>query len=716
MSANHVELTREGLLVGDELVPLHAGSVHYWRLERRHWRAALEAVRDMGMRLVDTYVPWSVHEIAPGELELGARDPQRDVGAFLRLAAELGLFAIVRPGPHINAELTYFGLPERIVWDAACQARSPRGTPVVLPVPPKFFPVPSYASEAFLDETARYFRLLGATLAPLCYPSGPIVLVQIDNEGALYFRDGAYDQDYHPDAVALYRAFLRRKYGTLEALAAAYGPPSEAGPEGGELGASLARGSDSTPPAAIEGETPLEAKLAGMREVRFADVVPPKSFDARTARDLAPHLDWVEFQEDLLATALERFASALEAAGVRGIPTNHNFPMAQDKTPLNAARIRRAVSFVGLDYYGPASQRFLSVIARRTTELAVRSDALGVPAFACEMGAGYAPYFPPLGERDNEFTILAAMAYGLRGFNAYMAVERDRWIGAPVDPRGRARPFAAFWRTLTSALERLEFASLTRPVPVRILVPRAERRLARVTHAFGPVSAALLAVLGAGPREGCVEDDLGFGHPIAIEADGLAYALEQALDARGVPYAFVSGEDRDVSLAGAKWIVCTTSGALNRALRERLRDARLSGTRLTIGPQPPRYDGAMRPFTGDDPLGVAGDASTAGDYELLGSSAPGVVDDAVARAMRELDIAGHGCDPDGVRATVHVDASGGLRVLFVLNAEGRDILARVSARDGSYVDALDGTKLRAEGGTLELRMRPKSVRMLAYEG
>ena len=38
------------------------------------------------------------------------------------------------------------------------------------------------------------------------------MLVQVDNEGALYFRDGQYDQDYHPDAVHAFREFLRAKY------------------------------------------------------------------------------------------------------------------------------------------------------------------------------------------------------------------------------------------------------------------------------------------------------------------------------------------------------------------------------------------------------------------------------------------------------------------------------------------------------------------------
>src|SRR6266540_1615430 len=118
-----VGLARGGIVLAGETVPLYSASVHYWRLEREVWRSAL----------IDTYVPWGVHETPAGDMDFGEGDPRRDVAAFLQMVHELGLLAIVRPGPHINAELTFFGLPERIVWDPACQARSPENNPVMLP-------------------------------------------------------------------------------------------------------------------------------------------------------------------------------------------------------------------------------------------------------------------------------------------------------------------------------------------------------------------------------------------------------------------------------------------------------------------------------------------------------------------------------------------------------------------------------------------------------
>jgi beta-galactosidase len=701
-----VHLVREGLRIGDETVPLLAGSVHYWRLEPRDWRACLEATKALGLRLVDVYVPWAVHEVAPGKLDLGEADPRRDVAAFLRLVHELGMFAIVRPGPHINAELTYFGVPERVVWDRSCQARTPGDNPVMLPMVPVAFPVPSYASEAFLDEVTRYFQALAPVLAPLRWPDGPIVLLQIDNEGALYFRDGAYDQDYHPDAIALYRAFLRERYRTIEALRAAYekkpAPPVEP--------ASTGEGS-------AEPEAPAEPAAAAAEDdgLRFSTIEPPKRFDATSPEDLARHLDWAEFHEHLLGHAIERYAKALAEAGLSGLPTTHNLPMGQETTPLNAARITRAVDLAGLDYYYPAGPAARATIARRTTELAVRCDGQGVPSFGCEMGAGYPPFFPPLDERDSAFTVMTALAYGLRGYNVYMAVERDRWIGAPVDRHGRARPFAAFWRNLAAALERTRFHTLARRVPVRLLTPRSERRLARVMHAFGPLTGAIFSVMGAGARERCIEDDLGLGYPVAIEADAFVTAFEQSLEARGVPFAHIGGEDRDVSLAGASWIVCATAGGMSPDLFASLGDAARAGAVVTLGPREPAFDGAFRALA--SPLDLAALRPRPSAVPGLVQGDPASVDEAVARAIDELALPTFACDPDGVFATVHEDAGGAARVLFVLHPGANDVMARVAAPAGvrRATDLLDGTVVDVARGAIEVRMPRKSVRMLALD-
>jgi len=672
-SLNHAALCTGGLRLDGEVLPLHAGAVHYWRLERRYWRAALQAVRHTGFKLVDFYTPWGVHERAPGELDLGEHDERLDVRAFLDLIAELGLYAILRPGPHINAELTYFGLPERIVWDAACQARSPEGNPVVLPMIPTMFPVPSYASEAYLDEATRFYHRLGEALSPYVYPAGPIVLLQVDNEGAMFFRDGPYDQDHHPDALAKYYSYLRDRYGSIDALRAAY-------------------------PHLAETEGPL----------RFSDVTPPRSFDVETTAGLAHHLDWAAFQEELVAQSLARLSNALTGAGLGDLPTTHNFSLAQDRTPLNAARVNDAgIDLVGFDYYNLASEADRAYVARRSSELAVRSEKRGVAAYACELGAGYPPFFPPLAERDTMFTALCCLAYGVRGFNVYMAVERDRWVGAPIDPKGRPRRLATFWKRLIGALDETSFHELRRQVPVRLVVPRMERRLTRVAHAFGPASGALLAVFEQGPRESCYEDDLGLGYPLAIEADTFIRCFEQALDARGVPFAVVGGEDRDLSFDGADWLVCATSGGFADTLAQRLAEVAAQGARLTIGPHRRRFDGRMAPL--DDP-----EAPFAGvDVEWLHRHDPASADAGVSRAVEALGLPSYACDPDPVHATVHEDTSGRPRVVFVINPSESDVMAQVSLGfEADLEDPIDAFRTRSDRGVLELRVKPCTVRML----
>lgn len=674
-----VRIVPGGLDLGDRVVPLHAGSVHYWRHDPMEWKACLRAVQRMGFSLVDTYLPWGVHELADGSFDFGERDPRLDIVKFLELCDELGLPVILRPGPHINAELTYFGLPERILWDRACQARSPKGNPVMLPMLPRAFPVPSYASEVFFAETAKWFDEVGKRLAHLRWPDGPLVMLQVDNEGAMYFRDGAYDQDYHPDALALYRASLAKKYPTADALEEAY----------------------------------------GVREVE--GVEPPTRFESEKARELAPHLDWVEHQENVLATALDRMAAMLRSAGLDGLPTMHNLPFGQETTALNASRIGKGIDLVALDYYHQASPHDRRVIARRTSELSMRSEALSVPAYAAEMGGGFPPFFPPLSENDSIFTLLTALAYGLRGFNLYMAVERDRWIGAPVDPHGLRRPFAKFYERLLPALGRLSFSTLRRRTPVCLVTPRSLRRLSRVLHAFGPASGALFAVLGAGPRERCLEDELDIGNAVTLESFAFLRTFEEALEHRGVPFADIGGEDLALTHpipegtmgAGSskekRWLIVACPAGLKPSLLTHLVACANTGTRVTLGPRFPERDQA---------LGLLPAHPDTGKIHVIETDdfSPAEADRLVGHAIDELGLPTIACDPGNVTATIHEDADGLARAVFVINPSDVDCVARVSVPGITLCsDVLEGTTHATRGGVLEVRLPPKTTRFFAVE-
>jgi len=625
-----VEVRPQGLWLRDreELVPLYAGAMHYWRHAPEDWGPCLDAMKAMGLRLVDTYIPWGVHETAHGVFDFGERFARLDVARFLRLVGDKGMHVIARPGPHINAELTYFGLPERVVWDRECQARTPRDNPVILPMVPVAFPVPSYASNAFHDETALWFDAVGEVLAPLLHPHGPVVMLQVDNEGALYFRDGPYDQDYHPDAVTLFRSFLRDKYSSVKALREAW--------------------NDQAP--------------------TFANVSPPVRFDAKEANDLARHLDWMEFHEHLLAEAMGRFGNALENAGLTTVPTLHNFPLGESATPLNASRMAEVVDLIGLDYYHPANPQHHMTILRRTGELATRCEGRKVPPFGAEVGAGFPPFFPPLDDKDSLYALMSAMAYGLRGFNLYMAVDRDRWVGAPIDVHGMPRRLADEYHALIEVLDKVRFNHLHRRTSVKLVVPRALRRLARATHAFGPVTPTAFHVAGAGPMESCLEDDFGLGEVAPIVGESYVRAFERALLARGVPFSYAAGESLEMSIIGAKWIVCTTAGGLKADVLGSLRGATDRGILVTVGPRIPTRDGAMRQLvTPHDARGL----------ELEALENPARADVLVSRRIDELSLPAYPVDVPDVHVAIHEDEAGFPRVAFVMNPTAKPVMATV---------------------------------------
>jgi beta-galactosidase len=219
--------------------------------------------------------------------------------------------------------------------------------------------------------------------------------------------------------------------------------------------------------------------------------------------------------------------------------------------------------------------------------------------------------------------------------------------------------------------------------------------------------------VGASAREGASEQDLGLGYPVGIEADTFARTFESALEARGVPFAHIGGEDREVSLEGARWIICATSGGMNPELFRRLEQQAEAGALVTLGPREPVFDGAFRPL--GEPLDPARLRGQHHGVPLILTDAPAVADEMVARAIVDLSLPTYACDPDGIFAAVHEDDAGRPRVLFLLNPGDSDVIAKVAigVSEGTAVDLLEDATFEARRSAFEVRMKPRTVRMLA---
>ncbi|KAM9221636.1 beta-galactosidase-1-like protein 2 isoform 5-T5 [Dugong dugon] len=89
------------------------------------------------------------------------------------MAAELGLWVILRPGPYICSEIDLGGLPSWLLQDPDMKLRT--------------------TYKGFTEAVDLYFDHLIARVVPLQYKlGGPIIAVQVENEYGSYNKDPAY--------------------------------------------------------------------------------------------------------------------------------------------------------------------------------------------------------------------------------------------------------------------------------------------------------------------------------------------------------------------------------------------------------------------------------------------------------------------------------------------------------------------------------------------
>jgi beta-galactosidase len=547
-------VTSKGLDLGGRDVPLLAGEVHYFQHAPGDWPALLDAVAGLGLTCVSTYVPWGVHETAPGRLDLGELRPALDLPRFLALAHERSLLVLARPGPHINAELTWLGLPRRVLEDEDVMARSSRGNPVWLPIAPRPFPVPSYASERFLGEVDAWLAEVGRRLAPFQWPDGPVALVQLDNEAPLVFRDGPFDQDYHPTAVERFRQYTA------------------------ELGRPVAE--------------------------------PPRKLEAASPRDLVAHLDWIAFRHHVFATALRRFRATLERAGLDRVAFTHNLAQAGAVPPVAPSDFD-AADLVGFDFYHRRSQ--LGLLRDRCL-YAVGTTAL---PFAAELGWGGPWNLPVRSVDDSETQMRATLAYGARGLDIFMAADRDRYYGAPLDRRGRRQlPAAPRAQRLIELFTQLpgsgpSFTDLCRRAPVAVVVPRSYPLLTRATWLLSPACPPAVEALGLSALLGASEERFGFEEPVQIAWTEALARIAGALSRHGVGHVVVDGAVATSRLAelSPRVVVLLSYEFIDRALWRDVLALVRAGADLVLGPRASTLGEDMLPL--DDRVEIEPGASLA---------------------------------------------------------------------------------------------------------
>ncbi len=537
-------------LANGERIFLISGEVHYFRVPRAGWGDRLRKMQDAGGNCVATYVPWLLHEPEEGRFDFDGA--QLELEAFLDLCNEVGLWALVRPGPYQYSELAYDGLPGWLCEGyPTLRAQNLAG---------KDFRVSSisYLHPDFLAKARRWFHEVAPRIARhLTSHGGAVAAVQVDNE-LMGIHEWFGSLDYHPAAMGVGRemgrwpAFLQTRYGSLDAVNAAY----------------------------------------GLRAKTWAAVRPLDAVTAGTPEERRRVQDYAECYRGSVAHYARILADWLREGGV-DVPIVHNSP-----NPTSNADFRELVERMGPDFLLGSDHYYALDMDwdgnNPTPKYAAKCfysleelRHFGVPPTVFEMPGGSLSDFPPVTAHDAECAYLLNVAYGLKGYNYYIfaggynvpgtgTTSEVYDYGAAVSPDGELRPLYGAQQRLGQFL--------------------ADHRWLAGAGCAADCRIGLLWEYSRAGKHGA--DHKGGIDFSAADAWGLFWKglLMTAFSAGLTPELADLASD-DVLARLDLPLVVPTAHTMSRAVQEGLVDFVRAGGQLLLAPVVPALDEAYRPCT-----------------------------------------------------------------------------------------------------------------------
>lgn len=165
-----LEISENGLSIDGKPFYLASGDMHYFRTFKSGWRKRLKLMKAFGLTAVQTYVPWNLHEAEKGEF---CFEGNLDLGGFLTMCREEGLYVMLRPAPYICSEWDLGGLPYWLLKDRDMAFRT--SDPVYM---------------KHLEE--YYARLVKEIIPHLSTNGGAVIAVAPENEYGSFGDDKEY--------------------------------------------------------------------------------------------------------------------------------------------------------------------------------------------------------------------------------------------------------------------------------------------------------------------------------------------------------------------------------------------------------------------------------------------------------------------------------------------------------------------------------------------
>jgi beta-galactosidase len=416
---------------------LQSAEIQYFRLPRDAWEDRAQKAVEGGMNAAGVYIPWMWHEPDEGRFDFtGQTVPERDLVGFLDLLQQHHLYAIVRPGPFVNAEFNYGGHPiwlfERYpeIYSRRADGGRAYWEGHGVPVPSQLHPTFSRLVDAWYDQIIPL-------LAERTHDrGGPVILAQPDNEMNLVFTYGVHGSLYDDYVIGdraragLWQEWLLERFGSLDVVNRRY----------------------------------------GARHASWMDVCPPAGDRPSAASDVRT-LDWLRFKREFVFRYARRLIDRMRQLGL-DVPVFMNEPINRTWvwSPGQHAAAYQYMARHGTDNFFTAAhcylyggeQDFQGIGGAINHTAMVKSSGAPGPAIVIETAAAW---WEIIAERAGErapynwdILMRVQLGCGIDGYNYYIYAggRTPKGVGnargglwydwaVPIAYDGTPRP--AFWKT-----------------------------------------------------------------------------------------------------------------------------------------------------------------------------------------------------------------------------------------------------------------------------
>ncbi len=156
----YIDFDSKGFLINGKRTFIASAGLEYARIPHQLWYDRLLRIKRAGFNCVEIYTLWNFHEPQEGKFDFTG---DHDLGAFLTIVKNLGMYAIVRVGPYYCAEWDNGGYPVWLKFKKGLHVREDNNL-----------------FEQYVD---RFFdKLLPVVFSHQINNGGCVMLVQLENE------------------------------------------------------------------------------------------------------------------------------------------------------------------------------------------------------------------------------------------------------------------------------------------------------------------------------------------------------------------------------------------------------------------------------------------------------------------------------------------------------------------------------------------------------